>query len=92
MPYSEFVSGLITAGFLVCSGFFLKYWARIREDLFLAFAVAFAILALSQALTTLLGLPLEERSYIYLLRLLAFIIVIVGILRKNVSNRERMGK
>jgi hypothetical protein len=83
MDYAEFFSGLIAMGFAVCAAFFLKFWRRVRDPLFLVFAVAFLLLALNQALTTLLGLPLEERSWLYLLRLTAFLIIIIAIVRKN---------
>jgi membrane-associated PAP2 superfamily phosphatase len=85
MPYPDFFAGLVTAGFAVCALFFLRFWTRARDSLFLAFSLAFALLAVSQALTVLLGLPQEERSWIYLLRLLAFLILIVAILRKNLG-------
>jgi hypothetical protein len=85
MPYPEFFSGLITAGFLVCALFFTRFWSRTKDGLFLGFALTFGLLAVSQALTTLLGLPLEERSLIYMLRLLAFLILIFAILRKNMG-------
>lgn len=85
MEHAEFFSGLITMGFAVCGAFFLRFWVRTRDFLFLAFALAFFLLALNQALTTLLGLPFEERSWIYLLRLAAFSLVIFAILRKNVG-------
>jgi membrane-associated PAP2 superfamily phosphatase len=85
MPYPDFFSGAITAGFVVCALFFARFWQRSRDSLFLAFAVCFALLAVGQALSTLLGLPQEERSWIYLLRLAAFLILIVAILRKNMA-------
>lgn len=83
MEFAPFVSGLIAMGFAVCSVFFLRFWRRTRDSFFLVFAIAFFLLALNQALTTLLGLPLEERSWLYLLRLAAFLIIIVAIVRKN---------
>lgn len=83
MEHAPFFSGLITMGFIVCSAFFLRFWRRTRDSLFLVFAIAFLLLAANQALTTLLGLPLEERSWLYLLRLAAFGIIIAAIIAKN---------
>jgi membrane-associated PAP2 superfamily phosphatase len=85
MPHPEFFAGLLAAGFTVCALFFLRFWNRTKDSLFMAFAVAFGLLALQQWLTTFLGLPEEERTWIYLLRLAAFLILIVAILRKNVG-------
>lgn len=82
---ADFFSGMIATGFAVCAVFFLRFWRRTRDSLFLVFSIAFLLLALNQALTTLLGLPLEERSWLYLLRLAAFLIIIVAIVRKNMG-------
>ena len=85
MLSAEFFSGMIAMGFAVCAVFFLRFWRRTRDSLFLVFSIAFLLLALNQALTTLLGLPLEERSWLYLLRLAAFLIIIGAIVRKNIG-------
>ncbi|HEX8222979.1 MAG TPA: DUF5985 family protein [Allosphingosinicella sp.] len=79
----DFLSGAITAGFLVAGFFFLRFWKRTRETLFLAFAAAFWLLGLGQALLALTEIPVEERSWLYLLRLAAFSLILVSIWRKN---------
>ena len=83
---SPFLSGGITFGFGVAALFFARFWRRTRDGLFLAFAVAFMLLGLNQALLVLSGIPVEERSPLYLIRLTAFLIIIVAILRKNVRS------
>lgn len=83
--HAQFFAGMITMGKLVCAAFFLRFWLRSKDELFLAFSCAFALLAVSHALTALLKMPLEERSLLYLLRLAAFSLIIVAILRKNFS-------
>ena len=80
---SAFLSGAITFGFLVAGLFFARFWRRTRDGLFLAFAAAFGLLGLNQALLVLSGMPVEERSPLYLLRLAAFLLIIVAIVRKN---------
>lgn len=79
-----FGSGLITAGFLVASLFFMRFWRRTGDSLFAFFAAAFVLLALNQALAALLGLPRDELGWVYLLRIAAFTLIIFGIVRKNV--------
>ena len=79
----DFVSGLITMGFLISGLFFLRFWRRTGDMLFAAFALAFWTLATNQALLVFLRLPLEERSWIYLLRLAAFTLIIVAVVAKN---------
>ena len=80
---NAFLSGAITCGFLIASLFFARFWSRTRDGLFLAFAAAFALLGFGQALLTLSGVPVEERSPLYLIRLAAFLLIIVAIIRKN---------
>jgi len=46
---APFVSGLIAMGFAVAGLFFLSFWRRTRDTLFVAFAVAFWLLALAVA-------------------------------------------
>jgi hypothetical protein len=79
----DFLSGAITTGFLVAGFFFLRFWKRTREGLFLAFAAAFWLLGLAQALLTFTDVPVEERSWLFLLRLAAFSLILVSIWRKN---------
>jgi hypothetical protein len=44
---------------------------------------------LDQALVALAGIPREEQSWIYLIRLLAFILIIVAIVQKNMRKDSR---
>ena len=79
----DFLSGAITMCFLVAGLFFLRFWSGTRENLFLAFAFAFWLLGLNQALLTLTDIPVEERSPLYLLRLAAFALILVSVAMKN---------
>lgn len=79
----DFLSGSITLGFLLAGLFFLRFWRRTGDVLFLTFAVAFALLGIGQAVQSLADIAEEERSYIYLFRLTAFSIIVVGVALKN---------
>jgi hypothetical protein len=79
----SFLSGAVTMGFLVAGLFFLRFWTRTRDGLFLAFALAFWLLGLVQALLALGNIPVEERSWLYWLRLAAFSLILISIWRKN---------
>lgn len=90
----DFVSGMVTAGFLVSALFFLKFWRRSGDPLFVMFAAAFAILALDQALVTFFNFLAftsikEEQAWAYLLRLAAFVLLAVAIIVKNTASRRR---
>jgi hypothetical protein len=82
VPY-DFLSGAVTVGFAISGLFFLRFWWRTRERLFAAFALAFWLLGLTQALLTFTSVPIEERSWLFLLRLAAFSLILVSILAKN---------
>ena len=85
MTLYDFLSGAVSLGFLVCGLFFLRFWTRTRDPLFLSFALAFALLGVGQAIVALASLPTEEKGSLYLIRLAAFALIIVAILRKNRS-------
>jgi len=81
-----FLSGFVVAGFVIAGLFFLRFWRRTGDSLFLAFAGSFWLLALNQLLLVFSSVPAEERSWLYLLRLLAFSLILVAI---GLKNRQR---
>lgn len=83
----EFMSGALTMGFVVAALFFLRFWRRTSDRLFLAFAIAFALLALNQALAQWLGAADERVGYTYLLRVLGFVLILVAIVDKNLFSK-----
>jgi hypothetical protein len=77
------MSGAITAGYSVCALFFLRFWRTTRDRLFVIFSAAFWLLALQRLALGLLE-PLEEwRTGWYLLRLLAFLLILGALVDKN---------
>jgi predicted membrane-bound spermidine synthase len=80
-----FVAGAMSIAFALVGLFFLRFFLRTRDRLFLAFAGAFGLMALNQALVGLLDIPREEQSPFYLLRLLAFLLIIGAIVSKNLG-------
>lgn len=88
----DFLSGMATMGFVAAGLFFFRFWSRTRDAIFVYFGVAFSLLAIGQALGTLTELPGNDRAWIYLLRLAAFTLLIVGIVAKNFGpNADRAG-
>lgn len=83
MTLYDFLSGAVVFGFALSGLFFLRFWTRTREGLFLAFAIAFLMLGSVQAILALASVTTEERGSIYLIRLGAFLLIIMAILRKN---------
>jgi hypothetical protein len=79
----DFLGGAVSMGFAVAALLFLKSWRRTREALFLAFAASFLLLGVTQALLILTEVPLEERSWLYLLRLVAFLLILGALWWQN---------
>ena len=78
-----FMAGALSVGYLIAALFFLKFWRRTGDGLFVAFAAAFALLAANQAAPVLFGISDEALGGVYLLRLGGFLLIIFAILRKN---------
>ena len=81
----EFLSGAVTMGYLVATGFFVRFWRKTADRLFMAFALAFLLLALNQGLAQWLGAADERLGYTYLLRVLGFVLILAAIIDKNVA-------
>jgi len=88
MTLFHFLSGAVTFGFAASGLFFLRFWRRTGDSLFGAFALAFWLLGLVQALLALAQIPAEERSFLYIIRLLAFVLILAAIWFKNREARR----
>jgi hypothetical protein len=85
----EFLSGAVTLAYVVASTFFAHFWKRTSDRLFLAFALAFGLLALNQVTAFALGTEDERYNYTYILRVLGFVLILLAIVDKNLSARRR---
>jgi hypothetical protein len=86
---NDFLAGAIVMGFLVAALMFLRFWKRTREGLFLAFSGSFLLLGATQGLLTLGNFQDEERSWLYLLRLAAFLLILFAMGWQNRGRRSR---
>jgi len=77
--------GATVMGYALASLFFLRFWRRTGDRLFLAFAAAFILMAATPFLTTVLQIPREEQSPFYLLRLGAYLLIIAAIAAKSLK-------
>ncbi len=85
----EFLSGALTFAFVISGIYFLRFWRKTRDRLFLHFAIAFWLFAVNQILVSLLG-PFNERSgYAYILRVLGFVLILAAIVDKNSFGGKR---
>jgi hypothetical protein len=86
---NDFLSGALMLSFLIATAHFVRFWQRTSDRLFIYFAVAFSLLALNQLGLFLMGVEDELRGYVYVLRVSGFILILVGILGKNVSGSRQ---
>ena len=86
-----FLYGMTTMGFVIAALFFLRFWRRTRDPLFVTFAAAFLLLALNQFLVAFSPFPSESQSLLYLLRITAFALLIVAIIWKNIAKSSGSG-
>ena len=77
------IAGALAAGYAVAGLFFLRFWSRTRDRLFLMFAVAFWLLSVQRIATVVTASWLEDSTSLYVLRLVAFLIILVAIIDKN---------
>jgi hypothetical protein len=77
------MQGMCAAIAMAIGLFFLSFWQRSRDRLFLYFAIAFWLMSSSWALLGLIAPDADNRPYVYGLRLVAFLLVIVAIIDKN---------
>ena len=78
-----FLLGVIATSSLTAGVFFLKFWKQTRDSLFLAFGLAFVVEGLNRCAVLFLAKPNEGSPYIYIVRLLAFLLILGAILHKN---------
>jgi hypothetical protein len=79
----DFIRGAIAMGFLVAAGFFFRFWRESRDRLFMLFASAFLLLAVNRLLLMLFHEDQETTLGPYVIRLLAFMIILAAIIDKN---------
>lgn len=77
------ISGAIILACAISALFFLRFWKKTRDRLFVFFSVAFCVLTVERFLLILVDPAHELRPYIYCVRLLAFALILAAILDKN---------
>lgn len=80
-----FLLGALSMGFLTVALFFWRFWIRTRDRFFALFALAFAIMSANQLSLFVLGEDSEFKSWLYLVRFAAFLVILAAIIDKNRS-------
>jgi len=82
-----FMLGGLVMGCAVAGTFFLRFWRKTRDRLFAIFAVAFWLLGVNW-LALALSDKDEPKTIYYAIRLLAFVLILIGIFDKNRERRK----
>jgi hypothetical protein len=80
-----FLLGVIVTASFVATAFFWKFWRQTRDTLFLAFAAAFLIEGINRISFLFIAVPNEGSPAIYAVRLVAFLLIVGAIVRKNLG-------
>jgi hypothetical protein len=92
---AEFLSGASMVSFAACGIFFLKIWRASSDRFFLYFGSAVWLLAGERivllATREFSNIPaeglIEATSWVYLMRLFAFVLILIAIVEKNRKSR-----
>ena len=79
----QFLWGALAVASWAAGVFFLRFWTLARERLFLLFSLAFWTLAAHWVGLAIVNPGYESRHLLYLLRLVAFALIIGAIVDKN---------
>ena len=79
---NQFLLGAMCFGFMTVSLFFGRFFARTGDRLFAFMALAFAIMSVNQIALAVYG-EASEFTSLYLVRLSAFLLILLGIWDKN---------
>jgi hypothetical protein len=79
--------GAVVMACLTISLFFLRFWKKTRDRFFLFFAASFCVEGVNRAVLGLTSIPSEVEPFIYLIRLLSFLLILIAIIDKNRAGR-----
>jgi hypothetical protein len=82
---APFVLGAMAMASAVAALFFGRFYRDSRDPLFLYFAAAFALESVNRVMLAFSPTPNEAAHELYVLRVLSYSLIIVGIWRKNIS-------
>ena len=82
-----FLNGMILMGWTIVGLFFRQFWRTSHDRFFALFGAAFWLFAVERLLISLVDPDTDYRPYVYLVRLIAFLLILGAIIDKNRSLR-----
>jgi Ca2+/Na+ antiporter len=87
---NAFILGAVVMACLVAGLFFIRFWRKTADRLFLMFAIAFWVLAINWSALMFMSEQNELRTALYLLRMLAFVLILIAIFDKNRTTARKL--
>lgn len=84
--------GALALASWVAGLFFLRFWRLSRDRLFVFLCAAFWLLAINWISLTVNHWVPETRHQAYIVRLLAFVLIIIGVIDKNHRGRTNSAR
>lgn len=89
MMIVDMMIGAISLASMLVALFFLRFWRNTKDRFFLYFALAFAVEGVNRLISGITQTLYEDAPGYYLIRLVAYGLILVAIWEKNRPTRER---
>lgn len=86
---ANFLLGMTAMAFAASGLFFLKFWRKTGDRFFLPFALSFWTLAIDRLVLTFIDRNSEIAPMTYLIRLVAFALILIAVYYKNNGEPEK---
>lgn len=90
LALGDMLNQFLLGGIVACCGvaglYFLRFWRRTRDRFFVIFAIAFWTLGVNWMALAFINAD-EVRTWLYAVRLLAFVMILLAIVDKNRARR-----
>lgn len=83
MFINTIIAGAIVMASLTVALFFLRFWKSTHDRFFLFFAISFTLEAINRVLIQATIYQDEQKPLFYLIRLVAYGLILIAILQKN---------
>lgn len=83
-----FLDGILFLGYLSIALFFLRYWKRSHDRLFLFFAVSFALMSSHRLVMAGLDLRNEVGTWVYWIRLASYLLILYAVIDRNMRQTK----
>lgn len=84
---SPVLSGAIMMGFFIIGLFFTRFWKQTSDLFFLVFSISFYLMGIERLMLAICY-DSESRPLLYILRLLAFVMIIIAVIYKNIADNS----